>query len=125
MMQRCENPKNQMYKHYGDRGITVCDRWKTSFVAFMEDMGQPPENHSIDRIDNNGNYEPGNCRWVTCKENIRNRRTTKFATIDGEKRPVAEWAEINGINVRRANDRLNKGWDAKSAFTVPVRKKAC
>jgi hypothetical protein len=77
MRQRCLNPKNPAYKNYGGRGITICERW-ASFANFLEDMGERSEGLSIERIDNNGNYEPGNCRWDTYKQQARNQRRNKL-----------------------------------------------
>lgn len=77
MIQRCANPNNTSYEYYGGRGIKVCDRWLNSFEDFLTDMGERPKGMSIDRIDNNGNYELNNCRWATSKQQIDNRRNTK------------------------------------------------
>lgn len=74
MIQRCTNPRNHKWQHYGARGITVCRRWRLSFSAFYEDMGTRPRGLSIDRINNDGNYEPGNCRWATLQTQNSNRR---------------------------------------------------
>lgn len=74
MKQRCLNPKATDFKYYGERGITVCDRWRESFEAFLEDMGERPEGLTLDRVDVNGNYEPGNCRWATAAQQSANRR---------------------------------------------------
>jgi len=85
MKKRCFNPRDKKYKDYGGRGITVCDRWRHSWVAFREDMGPRPSNaHSIDRYpDNDGNYEPGNCRWATASEQQRNKRRRSREPITG------------------------------------------
>jgi len=76
MKQRCHNPNNSNYKHYGKRGIKVCDRWINSYQNFLEDMGERPKGLTLERVNNDGNYEPNNCKWATCKEQANNRRNS-------------------------------------------------
>jgi hypothetical protein len=85
MVARCHNPKNKRYKDYGDRGIIVCQEWRDSFATFYADMGDCPEGFQIDRENNNGIYEPGNCRWVSAKNNMANRGVSKIYVINGDK----------------------------------------
>ena len=99
MIHRCEDEKREKYKDYGGRGISVCEEWHDT-NAFMDwaFANGYEEGLQIDRIDVNGNYEPSNCRWVTPKENSRNRRNTVFLTVDGETKCVAEWCEIVDVS---------------------------
>lgn len=98
---RCFNQNNKKYKHYGGRGITVCDEWKNDFQAFYDYVSQLPhfdeEGYSIDRINNNGNYEPGNVRWATKTEQANNRNNTIVLTIDKETHTLPEWSRILGV----------------------------
>jgi hypothetical protein len=98
MRQRCLNPKNPRFHHYGGRGISVCPRWLESFGNFFADMGLKPSSaHTLDRIDVNGNYDPSNCRWATWKQQQNNRRDTVLVEHRGEIRSVTEWSEATGI----------------------------
>lgn len=121
MVARCTSPKHKDFKNYGARGITVCDRWLT-FANFLADMGERPKGMSIDREDNDRGYEPGNCRWVTAKEQARNKRNTVFVTIDGDKKPLAEWLEQIGLNRGTYADRIAAGWRPRQAIMTPAGK---
>jgi hypothetical protein len=123
MRGRCENPKMGNYYLYGGRGISVCERWSASFEAFLKDMGlRPSPDHSLDRYPNNdGNYEPGNCRWATRKQQQRNRRTCHVLTVNGVSATLAEWAERTGLGKGTIRERVRRGWSPERATgtTVP------
>jgi hypothetical protein len=109
MIQRCENQNAPGFKNYGGRGIAVCDGWRKSFRDFAEDVGERPSaSHSLDRINNAGNYEPGNCRWATQREQQSNTRRTRHVTINGETKTMAEWARVFGISRQAMFLRLKK-----------------
>lgn len=124
MRNRCNNPNADAYHKYGGRGIKVCDRWqgRDGFIRFVEDMGAAPtSDHSIDRIDNNGDYEPGNCRWATSLEQAMNRRTNKCLTMNGVTLTQHEWAKKVGITAATICKRLKRGWTVDDALTVGAR----
>ena len=123
MKKRCLNPRAKQFEDYGGRGITVCDRWINSFENFFADVGpRPSPEHSIDRIDNDGNYELGNVRWATAFEQAANNRRNVSITVDGETLPASEWARRTGTNVYTIYDRLDAGWNPQRAVTEPPRK---
>lgn len=118
--QRCLNPKNHAYRYYGGRGIMICDRWKDSFENFLADMGEAPSSeHSIDRIDHNGNYEPGNCRWAIKEEQANNKRTNRLFTVDGRTQTLAQWAREKGISPETITQRIKGGMSEKDAINTP------
>lgn len=121
MRDRCERPKNNAYRNYGGRGIKVCPRWR-AFAAFAEDMepGYQP-GLEIDRIDNNGDYEPGNCRWATPAEQALNKRTTRFIDWRGERLPLQVWAERIGLKPNTLICRLRRGRPLDRAMTTTPR----
>lgn len=123
MKARCSNPNLPAYKNYGGRGIIVCDRWKNDFAAFVSDMGECPPKHQIDRIDNNGNYEPSNCRWATRSENNRNTRQNRKITINGITKILCEWEEIAPVGALAFRARIYAGWPPEIALIVPYGKR--
>jgi hypothetical protein len=122
MRRRCVNPRHRFYPNYGGRGIAVCHEWATSFEAFLRDMGEKPAGKSLDRIDNDGNYEPGNCRWATQAEQSRNRSQSIRLTLDGQTKVLKDWARDIGMHASTLRERLVRGWSAERALTEPVRK---
>ncbi|MEO1432514.1 MAG: hypothetical protein AAFV71_26275 [Cyanobacteria bacterium J06633_8] len=118
MKDRCNNPSNPNYKNYGGRGIKVCDRWMNSFFHFVKDVGiKINKEYSLDRIDNNGNYAPTNCRWATSKQQSNNRRTNKQITFNGQTKNITEWAKQLNISVGTLSCVLAK-YDANTVFPV-------
>ena len=122
MLNRCRNPRVARYPYYGGRGIRVCDRWQ-SFEAFLADMGERPgPGYQLDRIDNDGHYEPGNCRWVTLRAQRRNRRDVRLLVYNGEARTAAEWDDHLGFPRSTVYQRMRVlGWDVAKAITTPLR----
>lgn len=120
MKTRCANPKCVMYPNYGGRGVTVCERW-SDFRNFLADMGEKPApEYTLERINVNGNYEPGNCRWATQREQSRNHRNTVYLEYSGERLPLVEWAERLGIQRGTLAYRLKKGWSPAAIIETPV-----
>lgn len=121
MKRRCLNKNDRRYSDYGGRGILVCEQWVHSFENFLDDMGRcPSPKHSLGRIDNNGNYEPSNCRWETIKQQANNKRTSRFVEFEGRKQTVQQWGEELGIRPGIIWRRLNRGWTVKQALISPL-----
>lgn len=119
MRKRCYSVNSEHFPDYGGRGIVVCDRWRDDFEAFLSDMGpRPSRRHSIDRIDVNGNYDPGNCRWATASEQNRNKRTTVFVE-GGDK--LVELVERMGLKRENVYARLKMGWSLEDSLARPTR----
>ena len=120
MKTRCENPKVKEYRYYGDRGITVCSRWRESFQNFFADMGERPVGTTIGRIDNNGNYNPINCRWMDIVEQSNNKSSSVRIKIGTITCTMSEWSKIIGISQITIKSRLLRGWDPQRAVLTPV-----
>lgn len=118
MIGRCTNVNDDNWARYGGRGITVCDRWKKSFEDFLSDMGPRPKGKTLDRINNNKGYEPGNCRWATWNEQARNKRTTIRFCIFGIMASAADWIEHAGGNYDLVMYRVKRGIDPAVALGV-------
>lgn len=130
MKQRCNNPNTGEYHRYGGRGIKVCDEW-ASFANFRDwamangyDPAAPRGACTLDRVDNDGNYEPSNCRWVDMKEQMKNRpKRGVYYEYNGESYTLYDWAALTGIDFRSLRSRIRYGWDIEKALTTPIRKK--
>jgi hypothetical protein len=116
MKQRCCDPNADQYPLYGKRGIKVCNRWLHSFENFVADMGERPVGTTIDRIDSNGNYEPGNCRWATAEEQNNNTRSNHFILFRGKTKTLAQWSHEVGISESTVSSRIGRGWKNDRLF---------
>ena len=124
MKERCSLPSNIMWKNYGGRGIKICDRWIGSFECFLKDMGELPfKGAQLDRIDNNGNYEPSNCRWVTKFQNMLNKRNTVIVEYNGKSQTLKEWSIELNMNYNLLIRRLKgQKWTVEQTLSTPVEK---
>ncbi|MFZ6813567.1 hypothetical protein ACO0K3_03800 [Undibacterium sp. Rencai35W] len=123
MKARCNTPGASSYAKYGARGIKVCERWQTSFEAFLEDMGiRPSNNHSIDRINPLGNYELTNCRWATLLEQANNKTSNRVIEFNGTLMTLAQWSRLSGVDADVISLRITKhGWDIQRSIFEPER----
>lgn len=121
MLDRCYRPATRGYEWYGGRGIKVCPEWTGNFAAFLRDVGRKPSRrHSLDRVDSNGNYEPGNVRWATHKQQARNRSNNRVVEFRGQNLTLVEAAELAGIPYKTVKGRLGHGWTLLAALDRPV-----
>jgi len=122
MLSRCSNSEDKNYCNYGARGIKVCDEWKdvTIFYDWAISNGHQ-KGLTIERIDNDGNYEPNNCKWIPRKDQNKNRRMNRQITYKGETKNLTEWSKVTGINRKTLETRLKNGWVVERALTTPVR----
>ena len=122
MKGRCTNPNYPHYPNYGGRGILVCDRWLESFENFLKDMGEAPVEMSLDRIDNDGDYSPENCRWATRSEQQNNKRNTQMLTAFGKTQSIKDWSAEMGLTVQLIRNRIKlHQWPVEKALTSPLR----
>lgn len=120
MIRRCANPNVKRYGDYGGRGIKVCHRWRESFVAFAAYMGPRPEGATLERINNDGHYEPSNVVWATRREQANNTRRNRLITCGRTTRTLATWSRLTGIRSDTIKERLNRGWTPEEALTRPL-----
>lgn len=124
MIGRCHCPTDSEYHRYGSRGVYVCDEWRQSYPTFLEHIGRrPTPQHSLDRIDNNKGYKPGNVRWALDKDQARNRRSNRLLTLRGKTQCLAAWVEETGIGHTLILYRLRRGWSVEDALSTPIRSK--
>jgi hypothetical protein len=121
MIYRCENPRATQYKDWGGRGIKVSPDWRHDFARFLADMGpRPSPKHTIERLDNDGNYEKGNCCWATRAVQGRNKRNLRMLTVGGTTMPLIAWSEKTGLSSSLILHRLSAGWSVQQALATPL-----
>lgn len=129
MIDRCENEQNKSFRDYGARGIKVVDRWKTGdgpltgFECFMADMGPRPKGMTIERVQRDGDYKPGNCVWLPKGDQSKNRRGVYLVRIGEEVKTIPDWCAVTGIDYWTAIRRVARGWPPDKAVTHPIRKR--
>jgi len=123
MISRCYLPSNTGYRKYGRRGIGACKRWRESFLAFYDDMGDAPQGTTIGRIDNDWHYEPDNCRWETPKQQANNRRSSRHITAFGTTKTLQQWADEKGLGHSTIIQRLKYGWSVERALETPTNRR--
>lgn len=121
MLERCTCPTHVSYPNYGGRGIRVCKAWRNDYAAFLADMGPRPSGYTLERVDNDGDYEPGNCIWTPRGQQSENRTTTRFITIGNRRQSISRWCQETGVGMSTAFWRINNGWDPIRAVTTPAR----
>jgi len=122
MKRRCLKEYDKRFADYGGRGITICDAWIDSYEAFLGDMGLPPSmKHQIDRIDNDGNYKPENCAWVSRKKQSRNKRNNRHISANGVTLTLVEWTEKTGMHQKTISSRIKRGWTPEEALGLTPR----
>jgi hypothetical protein len=122
MRDRCNRSRASSFYKYGGKGVRVCERWNASFEAFLSDMGEcPSPAHTLDRIENDKGYEPGNCRWATMAEQQNNRTNNRRITAFGETMTLRQWRERTGVHHATIAQRLKLGWPVERALTEPPR----
>lgn len=123
MIERCHTPTSDRYDDYGGRGIKVCDEWRDNYLAFKKWALSNGYNSklTIDRVDNEGDYTPENCKWSTVKEQCNNRRSNHLLTYKGETKTITQWAETIGMNADTLKYRIYLGWSVEDAIERPVR----
>jgi hypothetical protein len=123
IIDRCENQKSRSYADYGARGIAMCSEWRQSFERFIHDMGpRPSANHSVERIDNDKGYSPGNCRWATSVEQGANKRNNRILSFRGEQKTISQWSRVLGVSPASIRSRLGRGWTVDQTLGKPFGK---